>query len=101
MRISQFGGVDISVCRVRPSLRQTGMSAPPSVFLGTVPIFVSAKMGLSPFPGDTAPMASLTQKSVQALFLPVEKSAHLSPHSETGENLSGCRFAAPTEPPVV
>jgi hypothetical protein len=37
-------------------------------FRGTVPIFVSAKMGLSLFPGDTAPMASLTQKFVQARF---------------------------------
>jgi hypothetical protein len=32
---------------------------------GTVPIFVSAKMGLSPLPGDNA-LTTLTQKSVQA-----------------------------------
>jgi hypothetical protein len=46
---------------------------------GTVPIFVSAKMGLSPFPGDTAPMASLTRKSIQARHYSREDFAPASP----------------------
>ena len=39
-----------------------------SMSLGTVPIFVSAKIGLSPVPGEIVRTLPLTQNSVQALY---------------------------------